>query len=84
MRAKRIGTDSLAAAAYAAGFAMAPIDEVGDLWAEPTDETLEVSSAATAVAVAHPSPREVLTSTAGQVSVWIRQRVPLLGGGAPA
>ncbi len=86
MRSKNAGPDLLVAAAYAAGFSMAPIDEVGDDLEAATSELLEAESTSTAVAVVKPahSARELITGSAGQVTGWIRQRVPLLGRGAPA
>ena len=86
VRLKNAGPDLLMAAAYAAGFSMAPIDEVGDDLEAATSEFLEAESTSTAVAVVNsaPSARDMIAGSAVQVTGWIRQRVPLLGRGAPA
>lgn len=85
MRSKKAGPDLLTTAAYAAGFAMAPIDEMSDQALPAMTEEHEVEQASTAVALVAPqSTRNALANSAGQVTGWIRQRVPLLGRGAPA
>ncbi len=85
MRSRNSGPDLLMSAAYAAGFAMAPIDEMSDQTLGDSHAERDLEQASTAVAVVtQQSAREAIASSAGQVTGWIRQRVPLLGRGAPA
>lgn len=89
MKAKPVGIEALVVAARAAGYAMAPAEDVTldpqiDVNAQPQDSaTVDAPATSRALAVVT-GPRDAASGVAQSVTTWVRDRLPAIGWRAPA